>query len=92
MAQTCVGLTEATTAALVDRMVDLAEQGGYLRLGEPATRPFRIDIVQHLSDLDGRATPCGSVNTVTLEDGRLRSSATERVGVAMPQEDRVGQR
>ncbi len=52
--------------------------------GFSVTRPFKVDIVPHLSELDEIAALSGSVNTVTVDNGRLCGASTDGAGVVLP--------
>lgn len=60
--------------------------------GFSVTRPFKVDIVPHLSELDDIAALSGSVNTVKVEQGRLRGSSTDGAGVVIPLRKRMALR
>ena len=56
-----------------------------LRLaGFSVTRPFKVDIVPRLDVVDWTATLAGSVNTVTVQDGRLEGTSTDGLGILVP--------
>jgi 3-dehydroquinate dehydratase/shikimate dehydrogenase len=49
--------------------------------GFSVTRPYKVDILAHVQELDEAAALCGSVNTVVCHDGVLQGSTTDGVGV-----------
>ena len=49
--------------------------------GFSVTRPFKVDIVTHLQQVEEVAELCGSVNTVVVQDGSLRGTTTDGIGV-----------
>jgi 3-dehydroquinate dehydratase/shikimate dehydrogenase len=49
--------------------------------GFSVTRPFKETILPHLHEVDAIATGAGSVNTVIVEEGRLRGTSTDGRGV-----------
>ena len=50
--------------------------------GFSVTRPYKVDILQHLHEVEERAAVCGSVNTVVVQpDGTLRGSTTDGLGL-----------
>jgi shikimate dehydrogenase len=56
-----------------------------LRLsGFSVTRPFKVDIVARLDSVDWTATLAGSVNTVSVREGRLEGSSTDGLGILVP--------
>ncbi len=56
-----------------------------LRLaGFSVTRPYKVEILPHLDEVDEAAALCGSVNTVVVHDGLLRGSSSDGVGVTQP--------
>lgn len=57
--------------------------------GFSVTRPFKVDILPHLSELDDIAALSGSVNTVTVDQGRLRGASTDGAGVVIPLKKRT---
>jgi 3-dehydroquinate dehydratase / shikimate dehydrogenase len=57
--------------------------------GFSVTRPYKVDIMGHLSMIDEGATDCGSVNTVVVNrDGTLQGSTTDGTGVTVPIRER----
>ena len=53
--------------------------------GFSVTRPYKVDIVPHLHEVEDRAAVCRSVNTVVVQpDGTLRGSTTDGLGVVAP--------
>jgi 3-dehydroquinate dehydratase/shikimate dehydrogenase len=57
--------------------------------GFSVTRPYKVDILPHLQELDEAAALCGSVNTVVVHDGLLRGSTTDGTGVVGPLKKRI---
>jgi len=50
--------------------------------GFSVTRPYKVDIVPHLQEVEEAAAVCGSVNTVLAQpDGTLRGSTTDGIGL-----------
>ena len=50
--------------------------------GFSVTRPYKVDIVPHVQEVEESAAVCGSVNTVVAQpDGTLRGSTTDGLGV-----------
>ena len=52
--------------------------------GFSVTRPFKVDIVPHLQEVEEQAALAGSVNTVVVHEGSLRGSTTDGIGVLAP--------
>jgi 3-dehydroquinate dehydratase/shikimate dehydrogenase len=52
--------------------------------GFSVTRPYKVDILPHLHEVEESAALCGSVNTVTVQGGMLRGSTTDGLGVLAP--------
>src|SRR5262249_2977308 len=52
--------------------------------GFSVTRPYKVEILRHLHEVEEEAAVCGSVNTVVVEDGKLRGSTTDGHGVVAP--------
>lgn len=52
--------------------------------GFSVTRPYKAVIVPHLHEVEKQAARCGSVNTVTVTDGKLIGSTTDGAGVVLP--------
>jgi shikimate dehydrogenase len=52
--------------------------------GWSVTRPYKVDILKHLDRVDEEASLAGSVNTVVVEEGRLRGLSTDGAGVVEP--------
>jgi len=52
--------------------------------GFSVTRPFKTGIVKHLQEVEEAAELCGSVNTVVVQDGLMRGSTTDGLGVTAP--------
>jgi 3-dehydroquinate dehydratase/shikimate dehydrogenase len=57
--------------------------------GFSVTRPYKVDIVPRLHEVEETAALCGSVNTVTVHDGVLRGSTTDGAGVLAPLKKRL---
>ena len=58
--------------------------------GFSVTRPYKVDIVPHMHQVEETAAVCGSVNTVvTQPDGTLLGSTTDGIGVLAPLKKRV---
>lgn len=58
--------------------------------GFSVTRPYKVDIVAHLQEVEEAAAVCGSVNTVAvLPDGTLRGSTTDGIGALASLKKRV---
>jgi 3-dehydroquinate dehydratase/shikimate dehydrogenase len=57
--------------------------------GFSITRPYKVDILDHLQEVDEEAALCGSVNTVVVHDGLLRGSTTDGFGVLTPLKKRL---
>ena len=61
-----------------------------LRLaGFGVTRPYRTEFVPRMHEIDESATACGSVDTVTLRDGRLCGATTHGVGLIAALSQRI---
>lgn len=52
--------------------------------GFSVTRPYKVAIVPHLQEVEDSAALCGSVNTVVVQEGSLRGSTTDGIGVVAP--------
>jgi 3-dehydroquinate dehydratase/shikimate dehydrogenase len=57
--------------------------------GFSVTRPYKVQILSHLHEVEEQAALCGSVNTVVVEDGTLRGSTTDGIGVVAPLKKRT---
>lgn len=58
--------------------------------GFSVTRPYKVDIVPRLQEVEEAAAVCGSVNTVlTTPEGSLRGSTTDGIGVLAALRKRV---
>jgi len=57
--------------------------------GFSVTRPYKVDIVPHLQEVEEHAALSGSVNTVVVHDGSLRGSTTDGIGVLAPLKKRL---
>jgi 3-dehydroquinate dehydratase/shikimate dehydrogenase len=52
--------------------------------GFSVTRPYKVEILKYLQEIEEDAALCGSVNTVVVEDGKLRGSTTDGHGIVGP--------
>lgn len=52
--------------------------------GFSVTRPYKVEILEHLDEVDEAAALAGSVNTVSVRDGSLSGSTTDGLGVLAP--------
>jgi 3-dehydroquinate dehydratase / shikimate dehydrogenase len=52
--------------------------------GFSVTRPYKVEILKYLHEVEEEAALCGSVNTVVVEDGTLRGSTTDGHGIVGP--------
>jgi 3-dehydroquinate dehydratase / shikimate dehydrogenase len=57
--------------------------------GFSVTRPYKVDILPYLSEVEEPAALCGSVNTVVVHEGLLRGSTTDGIGVLVPLKKRI---
>jgi 3-dehydroquinate dehydratase/shikimate dehydrogenase len=57
--------------------------------GFSVTRPYKVDILDHLNEVDEAGALCGSVNTVVVEGGTLRGSTSDGLGVLAPLKKRI---
>jgi len=57
--------------------------------GFSVTRPYKVDILKHLQEVEEPAAMAGSVNTVTVRDGLLSGSTTDGIGVLGPLKKRI---
>jgi 3-dehydroquinate dehydratase/shikimate dehydrogenase len=57
--------------------------------GFSVTRPFKVEIVPHMQEVEEQAALSGSVNTVVVHDGSLRGSTTDGIGVLAPLKRRL---
>ena len=57
--------------------------------GFSVTRPYKVEILEHLSEVEEAAALSGSVNTVVVHDGMLRGSTTDGTGVLVPLKKRI---
>src|SRR5262249_34669608 len=57
--------------------------------GFSVTRPYKVEILRHLQEVEDAAALCGSVNTVVVHDGMLRGSTTDGTGVLVPLKKRT---
>ena len=54
--------------------------------GFSVTRPYKVEILEHLAAVDDEAARAGSVNTVVVEGEWMRGFSTDGVGVTAPLE------
>jgi 3-dehydroquinate dehydratase / shikimate dehydrogenase len=52
--------------------------------GFSITRPYKVEIIPYLDDVEEAAAVCGSVNTVVVSDNGLSGSSTDGIGVLTP--------
>lgn len=52
--------------------------------GFSVTRPYKTGMLDHLQEVEETAALCGSVNTVLVQEGGLRGSTTDGLGVTAP--------
>lgn len=57
--------------------------------GFSVTRPYKVEILPYLADLDDLAQACGSVNTVVMRGGALVGSSTDGAGILVPLAKRI---
>jgi 3-dehydroquinate dehydratase/shikimate dehydrogenase len=57
--------------------------------GFSVTRPYKVEILPHLGEVEEAAALCGSVNTVVVHDGVLRGSTTDGTGVYVPLKKKI---
>jgi shikimate dehydrogenase len=57
--------------------------------GFSVTRPFKVDILRYLHEVEETAAVSSSVNTVVVQDGMLRGSTTDGIGVLGPLRKRI---
>src|SRR5262249_45670930 len=57
--------------------------------GFSVTRPYKVDILPHLAEVEEPAALSGSVNTVVVHDGLLRGSTTDGTGVLVPLKKKI---
>jgi len=57
--------------------------------GFSVTQPFKVEILPYLDEVEEAAALCGSVNTVVVDDGTLRGSTTDTIGVLAPLRKRI---
>jgi 3-dehydroquinate dehydratase/shikimate dehydrogenase len=58
--------------------------------GFSVTRPYKVDILPHMQEVEEAAALCGSVNTVVAQpDGTLRGSTTDGIGVVASLKKRI---
>jgi len=58
--------------------------------GFSVTRPYKVEIVKHLHEVEEAAAVCGSVNTVVVHEGTMRGSTTDGIGVVAALKKRGG--
>ncbi|HUG54611.1 MAG TPA: shikimate dehydrogenase [Vicinamibacteria bacterium] len=57
--------------------------------GFSVTRPYKVEILPYLHEVDEAAALCGSVNTVVVHDGLLQGSTSDGTGVLVPLKKRI---
>ena len=57
--------------------------------GFSVTRPYKVEILPYLQEVEEPAALCGSVNTVVVHDGMLRGSTTDGTGVLVPLKKKI---
>jgi len=57
--------------------------------GFSVTRPYKVEILPFLQEVDETAALCESVNTVVVHDGLLQGSTTDGTGVLLPLKRRL---
>jgi 3-dehydroquinate dehydratase/shikimate dehydrogenase len=57
--------------------------------GFSVTRPYKVDILPFLDEVDETAALCGSVNTVVVHDGVMQGSTTDGIGILAPLKKRI---
>ena len=57
--------------------------------GFSVTRPYKVEILPYLAEVEEAAALCGSVNTVVVHDGLLRGSTTDGTGVLVPLKKKI---
>jgi 3-dehydroquinate dehydratase/shikimate dehydrogenase len=57
--------------------------------GFSVTQPYKVDILPYLDEIEEPAALCGSVNTVVVNEGTLRGSTTDSLGVLAPLKKRI---
>lgn len=57
--------------------------------GFSVTRPYKVEILTHLDEVDEMAALCGSVNTVVVHDGLLQGSTSDGLGVLGPLKKKI---
>ena len=57
--------------------------------GFSVTRPYKVEILPRLHEVEELAALCGSVNTVAVHDGMLRGSSSDGTGVLAPLRKRL---
>ena len=57
--------------------------------GFSVTRPYKVDILPFLQEVDEAAALCCSVNTVVVHDGVMQGSTTDGVGILAPLKKRI---
>ena len=57
--------------------------------GFSVTRPYKVDILPYLQEVEESAALAGSVNTVVVHDGTLLGSTTDTTGVIAPLKKRI---
>jgi 3-dehydroquinate dehydratase/shikimate dehydrogenase len=67
----------------------LAAMPAFSLSGFSVTRPYKVDIVPHLQEVEELAAMSGSVNTVLAHDARARGSTLDGIGVLGPLRKRL---
>jgi 3-dehydroquinate dehydratase/shikimate dehydrogenase len=57
--------------------------------GFSVTQPYKVEILPYLQEVEEPAALCGSVNTVVVNDGTLRGSTTDGMGVLVPLKKKI---
>jgi 3-dehydroquinate dehydratase/shikimate dehydrogenase len=57
--------------------------------GFSVTRPYKVEILDHLDAVEEASAVCGSVNTVVVKNGTLQGSTTDGAGVLIPLRKRI---
>ena len=57
--------------------------------GFSVTQPFKVEILPYLDEVEEAAALCGSVNTVVVNEGTLRGSTTDTLGVLAPLKKKI---
>jgi len=57
--------------------------------GFSVTRPYKVEMLRFLHEVEESAADCGSANTVVVQGDRLRGSSTDGLGVVAPLKRRL---